>query len=330
MAETQAKNLDLFLISSRRIDDHKNFVLKQSIDSLIVELAEQETDEPNYTRTIISVTEIIRNYALVLIGALSGYFPKTLTENLIEQVTRFLEIGPITEFYSLKRKLFIGDGILAYIIGVNNNDVKPFFLLLEGEEDIEEDQDFFNEFLVLYYEFKKDENIKAFLKIFDFYDSLESQAIIERMLKAFQSHSEIEKAFLDTEPNAIVGALNFLQFVSELKSLIDQAFFAPVLQSSMWHFYGYYFEENGNFLVDFFSTVFDHLSSILDESEELGTFISKLNLYYKELLIGKDDIMQFVEEARSDLVSICDVKYGKPLTNAVETIFEKYGVYETE
>src|ERR1035437_8359545 len=317
MAKTPHENLDLFLISSKRLDDYKDFILNQNIDSLILGLAEQETDEPDYTPTIVSVTEIIQNYGLVLIGTLSGYFPESLTEKFKDQIIRFLEIEPIREFYSLRKKLFIGDGILAYTIGANNNDIKSFFSLLEDEEDKEEVQDFFNEFLVLYYGLKKDQNIKIFLKIFDFYSSLESQAQVEKMHKAFQSHSEIENAFNNPEPNLIVGAINFLLFVSELKKLIDRAFFAPVLQSTMWHFYGYYFEKNANEIINFYSTVFDNLTSRFNEVESIDTFLSNLNTLHKEenITFGRDHILQSIDIARNDIVNICDKNYSKPLTN---------------
>lgn len=329
MSEIQLENLDVFVSTSKKIDEHRSFILNESIDSLIVGLKDQEIDEPDYTPIILSVSELIQYNGLILIGALSGYFPKDLTDKIITEIIRFLEIGPISEYYSLRNKLPIGNGILAYTIAVNNGDTELFYKNLYDETDEEgETSDFFNEFLALFYSFKKNQDIKIFLKIFDFYESLESQIKLERIQTMLSSDFELEKA-LNSDTGPILGALNFLEFSSELKYLFIRAQGTPVLQSSLWYFYSNYYGNRAKELFDFYNKLLDVLELKFNQSKEKIDFLEKLNQYYKDgNLITESDLKKHINNAREDIAFLCDKNSGQALKAATESIFERYGVFE--
>jgi hypothetical protein len=94
MASTPLENLKLFLKSTKSIQKDKYFIQIKDNDSLIQDLSYQDTDEPDYNLTMISVNNVIQHYSLIFIGALSGFFPMGFTDEIKDEMIRFLEIAP--------------------------------------------------------------------------------------------------------------------------------------------------------------------------------------------------------------------------------------------
>jgi len=330
LEDIQIENFNFFLKSSKKIDKHRKFISDTDTDSLIVGLADQEIDEPDYTSISLSVKELIQHNGLILIGALSGYFPKNLTDDTINQILRFLEIGPISDYYSLRNKLPIGSGVQAYLIAVKNNATDIFYnssnYTIQEEREI---FDIFNEFLVLYYSFKKDKAIELFLKIFDFYESLESQTVLGRIEKAIISDSELYDAIDNSEPNPITGALNFLQFSSELSDLCKKTEGNSVLQSSLWYFYSNYYGNRSVELGSFYDKLFVTLTTRLNNSVEKDGFLKELNHYYEDdIVITTNDLKTIIDKTRENIFFLCNKNLGKALKTVSDSIFEDYGVFE--
>lgn len=327
MAETPVINLELFLksTSSRKNFD---FIQEQNIDDIIRDLAKQDADSADYTDTMIAINEIIQHYSLIFIGSLSGFFPTNFTEKLKDEMIRFLEIEPIRDYYTHGHKLFLPDALMAYCNAINNNDTKAFYRSTDKGRNEPNDDDFFNEFLILSMKINRDKNINDFLKIFDFHYSLDSKIKIDRSISLFEDPSSIDKHFNDpsTKENYSVGALKFLILMGELKELLDKAYYMPVLQSAIWHFYGYYFEACSLELKDYYEKVFDALPKAYKKSELRG---SKYDFCDDEdsIVDLEMHIESIAKKSKDTIVSLCDYKrHGVALRKVVKYHLAREGV----
>lgn len=250
---------------------------------------------------------LIDHYGVILVGALSGFFPPNLTEELIDEMIRFLDLLPVNDYYSELHKYFLPQGIMGYCFAVRNGKEQAF--LREGKEP----QSFFSDFLTLTRMIGNDENIQTFLKAFDNYNEIDSGRILTRLSATEAGNTAFD--FENDTPDkcykvAAIGAVSFTVFAGRFMELMERAEVNPILQSVMWHYYGYYFDTMGESLERFFQDAFTHLREQVDSNDIFGDFDvddpDERSLYRRAISV--------IEEAEMNLYQIIEnkKKYATP------------------
>ncbi len=310
---SKAENLEDYLKSSLAPEINLERILKTSKSELHVFLDASMGE--NEVKSAVNF--MLDHYGLIFIGVLSGYFPYDFNKNLTFEIIRFLEIEAVREYYTFTKRQFLPQAIRAYCSAIEYRQTYSF------EDKYESRSDLFNEFLVLNRTLAYDSNIQLFLSEIrggktDYTEIIHIINTREGISNAFQ-HCD-EEALVDRR-NIIVGAIQFAYFICELKLLLDKALSAPILQSTLWSFYGFYFETAQQRLIMFYERVFEKLLSIyqaLDDSDfKLHNEELKPDFINENEAINRLNVIFVIDESRKSVFQILDSKYSKALKKAV-------------
>lgn len=265
------------------------------------------------------IENILEHYGLLFIGALSNFFPRDLDESIVEEIKRFLELEPVNTFYEETHRHFFPNAIMAYCFAISNGKEIDYVKPLKNNED------FFNEFIVLNRSIKNNRHVQTFLSIFSNNDEID----IGLILSVLNSPDAIELAFR-VDPleesrsvgikSAAIGAIDFSSFMMRLYNLIIRAKAYPILQSAMWHYYGYYFETMGLKLIDFYIDAFEGLRSMLAKNDPFIGLDTDIAILMDRSLT----IINSSEALCHEL--IYDGVFSKPLRKIAERHLEQFGV----
>lgn len=268
---------------------------------------DEEQDESLSFKPRQIIQGLADHYGIILIGALSGFFPPSLTEELIDEMIRFLDLSPVNHYYNEVHRYFLPQGIMGYCFAVRNGEEQSFLRKTKKPES------FFSDFLILARTIEHDENVNTFLKALDNYNDIDSGRILTRLSSTETGNTAFDFEIDDTDKcykMAAIGAVSFTGFAGRFTELLERAEVNPILQSVMWHYYGYYFDTMDEALVSFFQQAFSHLREQVDSHDIFRDF--DFDDHDKRIL--RAQAMSVIDEAAMNLYQLTESKkkYATP------------------
>lgn len=324
MANTTLQNLESYLASSGRVKEYIEASYEPNSLLLTDALSgsQYSFSNPSLMQIKHQVDSVLNHYGILFIGALSGYFPYDFNDAVKNEMVRFLEIEAVREYYAFKRKCFLPEAIGAYCSAIDFGNTQPYY-----NDGVKVD-DYFNAFLMLNRLVWFDEDILAFLEMIDngsaftepgFMNMFTSSSggLMTAMLNSDMAEDETIK-----KPEPAIGAIHFAYFIAQLKGLLDdtQSIFEPqntVLQSAIWHFYGYYFETVNGQLSDLYDAVFEYLFGLVNK--EIINLREKNDEESKGRLLLASELYRGLVDARFDVTLVLNQQtYAPALKKAAE------------
>lgn len=227
--------------------------------------------------------EVLNYYSLLFYGAISGDFPLDLNENIIENIKLFTSRTSVKEHFETYHPNTMATVLEAYYVVVQNNEVERYYPSPPTQLNL------FNNFLSIIYSIDFDKNIPAFISFLNDDDTITYQNNRIKLITQFSDESHFKSLFTDNVPGTelALGALAFMDYIKNMKELLDNTEIHPIIKSSLWNYGGFFIEEKQNRLVDLFSELVSHLKDRSNDPS-LAPNIEKLDL-------GTEEDFQFNE-----------------------------------
>ncbi len=251
---------------------------------------------------------LIGFYNLLLVARIAGYIPVSFGKALTNEIVMVLEKAQVREYYTEHYPYEMTNYTLSYVTGKGKLPVNS-----DGHTAV------FNSFAALNRTLRKDDDIDHFLGMLDYvwYDGY----MIDDVIDTLKSPQEFAKAITRKHKNecdhAVLGFVKYIDFLSQLKSLMMAAKNNPLLQSAMWMFHGYYLDRMNKKMSRVFDQAFYNLQKSLGKKEVLEGLVTEL---IGDKLIDKVESKQLkglmegaINQAREDVSFMMDRKWGKPL-----------------
>lgn len=183
------------------------------------------------------IQSLLSFYSILEMAEIANFIPEQIEETIQKEAVAILCQKKILKLYTKQNKQSLLILFLERLKGKNNF----------TENDHERSQQIFLEFLEIDMAFTKNKYIKSFLSLFN--DEPTKDMLFNRAISTVKNQPEFINIILDNEEDSfaqlLTGIDQFFKFCHKLHSLLERSYCCPMLQSSIWHYYGFLFDKLG-------------------------------------------------------------------------------------
>ncbi|MCF2489928.1 hypothetical protein [Dyadobacter sp. CY347] len=255
------------------------------------------------------VDALLDCYGILAIAIFSGYIPNKLDKELTDEILLVLDNQAIKEYYTIHYPNPIVFYLCQYV-----KENRTF-----QQEANTDTIGAFTEFVSLFRFLKQDKDICRFMEMLDFvwYDG-ETISEVTRILSSFE---ELNKAFTsrDSSPatRSVKGFIKYTAFLSQLRTLIEATVQYPILQSSLWTFHSYYFDQIDLKMADLLDRSFSNIEQAFRSPQLFAKIADGLVIDKNTSLLDESKLSLFaslaIHQAREDADFVLDKKWGDAL-----------------
>jgi hypothetical protein len=261
------------------------------------------------------IDALIEYYNLLLVGVMAGYIPPELDAPERDDILMLLGNRAVQPYYMERYSYPMTALTLKYVQKQEWTKVEATDVSITV----------FNELIMLNRQLRTDKDIIRFTGMLDFvvYKSVS----LKDVLKVLSSEKRLSAVLSSKKTNrplhsAVWGFMKYTAFMSQMRQVLEETRGQPLLQSAVWLYHGYYFEQMNNQMSAFFEIAFDCLGKALVELNSVEQLAEEIfGEEVPEEFDGKqlkEMAAKIVTQARTDFEYVLNRDFGKALYRHIE------------